>query len=140
MPVHRRDFFNLCLLHDKRRAVEHSHILHLVHRYLFHIAAVLCGDGIAGYIAAGCGSRIGDDGGKSVADGVIVHILCVVGLSVHCGEVQRPPILGGGFGDVLQIHAAEIGIGAGRRYRPRIVFVSGRLYGDGSQYPASACQ
>ena len=84
MPVHRRDFFNLCLLHDKRRAVEHSHILHLVHRYLFHIAAVLCGDGIAGYIAAGCGSRVGDDGGKSVADGVIAQDITRYGTDLNC--------------------------------------------------------
>ena len=112
--------------------MEHCHILHLVQRYLFYLAAVLRGDGIAGHIAAGCGSRVGDNGGETISDGIIVHILCVVSLPVHRGEIERPPVLGGGFGDVLQIHTAEVGIGAGRGYRPRVVFISGRFYGDGA--------
>ena len=96
-----------------------------IQRYLFHLAAVLCGDGIPSHIATGRGSRVGYDSRETISDGIIVHIFCVVGLPVYRGKIQRPPVLGRGLGDVLQIHAVEIGIGAGRGYCPRIVFVSG---------------
>ena len=87
-------------------------------------------DRVAGHIAAGRCSSISDYRRKAISDGIIVHIFRIIRLPVYRGEVQCTPVFRRSLRDILQVHAAEIGVGSCGRNRPRIVLVASGFYGN----------
>ena len=83
-------------------------------------AAVLHRDGIPGDASPAGGAGVAGDG--------VVKLPRL--LPVHVGQCQRPSAVCDGLGDQRGVGIGQVGVSAGGRYPPTVVFIASGLHGD----------